>query len=203
PARCLMVGFNRRFSPHMTALKSWGEAGPSNRAIVITVNAGAIPASHWTQDPNVGGGRVVGEACHFVDLARFLAGAPITDALANPIRGGDGRLGDCTTLQLSFADGSTASIHYLANGSKDFPKERVEVFAGGRVLVCDNFRRSREIGGRRRLKTRKQEKGHREELAAFLRSLSEGGPWPIPQEELLEVSRVAIELQEQAFRGSC
>ncbi|TWU32609.1 bi-domain-containing oxidoreductase [Novipirellula artificiosorum] len=198
PDRLLMIGFNRRFSPHSVAMKDWLLGAPSNKSVIITVNAGAIPADHWTQDPLVGGGRIVGEACHFIDLARFLVGSPIEVATAFPIRGGDGRLGDCVTIQLTFMDGSTGTVHYLANGSKDFPKERVEVFAGGKVMVCDNFRLSKEIGGKRKLKTSKQDKGHEAELAAFLKAIQEGRVWPITAEELFEVSRIAIECQSVA-----
>ncbi len=195
PEPLLMVGFNRRFSPHMVAIKQWLRSSPGSKAIVMTVNAGMIPAGHWTQDREVGGGRIVGEACHFIDLARFLADAPIVDANIHSMRGGEGRLGDCVAIQLSFNDGSIATIHYLANGSKDFPKERVEVFAGGKVCVCENFRVSREIGGKRKLKTRKQDKGHAAELAAFIDVLRNGGARPIAAEELFEVSKVAIDLQ--------
>lgn len=201
PSQCLMVGFNRRFSPHMTALREWGTAAPSNRAIIITVNAGAIPEKHWTQDPSIGGGRIVGEACHFVDLARYLAGSPIAKAEVFPILGGDGRLGDCVSIQMQFEDGSTASVHYLANGSKDFPKERVEVFAGGKVLVCDNFRVTTEVGGKRRLRTRAQDKGHRHEVERFLNAIRNGGQAPIPLSELLEVSRTAVALGRLSKRG--
>lgn len=201
PSQCLMVGFNRRFSPHMQAFREWGAAAPSNRAIIITVNAGAIPANHWTQDPTIGGGRIVGEACHFVDLARYLVGSPITQAEAFPILGGDGQLGDCVSIQMQFEDGSTASVHYLANGSKDFPKERVEVFAGGKVLVCDNFRVSTEVGGKRRLRTRAQDKGHRHEVERFLAAIRNGGQTPIPLSELLEVSRTAVALGRLSKRG--
>ena len=193
PSRCLMVGFNRRFSPHMTEVKSWLQACSVAKAVVLTVNAGVIPADHWTQDVEIGGGRILGEACHFVDLARYLVGAPITVTHGYAMGGGGGRLGDCATIQLQFADGSLATIHYLANGNKDFPKERIEVFAGGRVIVCDNFRKTHEIGGPgRKFKSRGQDKGHRAELAAFVQTLLTGGPWPISQEELLEVSRATI-----------
>lgn len=198
PDQLLMIGFNRRFSPHMVAMKSWLRGAPANKSVIITVNAGAIPADHWTQDAEIGGGRIVGEACHFIDLARFLVGYPITTSVAFPVVGGDGRLGDCVSIQLCFADGSTGTVHYLANGSKDFPKERVEVFAGGKVMVCDNFRVSTEVGGKRKLKTRKQDKGHAAEVAEFLRAIRDGGAWPIPVEELFEVSRVAIDMQAQA-----
>ena len=195
PTRCLMVGFNRRFSPHMMATKDWLRASTAAKSVIITVNAGAIPANHWTQDPEVGGGRIVGEACHFIDLARYLVGSSIVLTHAFAMGGGEGRLGDCVAIQLQFVDGSLATIHYLANGNKDFPKERIEIFAGGRVIVCDNFRKMREIGGqRRKLHLRGQDKGHRAELTAFTQALfSTEGPWPIPREELLEVSRATLE----------
>lgn len=194
PNQVLLIGFNRRFSPHTVAMKDWLRSAPANKSVVITVNAGAIPRSHWTQDVEIGGGRILGEACHFIDLARYLIGHPILASHATPLVGGDGRLGDCTTISLSFEDGSTATVHYLSNGSKDFPKERIEVFAGGKVIVCDNFRVTREIGGKRRLKTSTQDKGHSQELEAFLRVVRDGGQWPIAREELIEVSRVTLDV---------
>ena len=132
------------------------------------MNAGAIPAAHWTQDPAAGGGRIVGEACHFIDLARFLVGAR---SRACPRRFLDRRHGTRATI---VADASptapSATVHYLANGSKGFPKERVEVFAGGRVLVNDNFRTLRAFGwpGVRTMRLRRQDKGHAAGMAAFL-----------------------------------
>ena len=139
----LMVGFNRRFSPHAVKIKSLLAGAIEPKVFVMTVNAGAIPSSHWTQDPEVGGGRIVGEGCHFVDLLRFLAGSPITDVQARSVGGSpsDGIRNDKVTITLSFGDGSMGTIHYLANGNKSFPKERLEVFCGGRILVLDNFRR--------------------------------------------------------------
>ena len=108
------------------------------QAFVFTVNAGAIPASHWTQDAQVGGGRIVGEACHFIDLLRFLAGARI---VSQSITWLDADTRDTATLTLKFADGSIGAIHYFANGNKGFPKERLDVFAAGRSLHLDNFRK--------------------------------------------------------------
>ncbi len=197
PEACLMVGFNRRFSPHMTKMKSWLASCPGPKSIILTINAGAIPADHWTQDPAVGGGRIIGEGCHFIDLARFLAGSPIDESSASTMVGGEGQLGDCVAMQLSFEDGSIATIHYLANGSKDFPKERIEVFAGGKVSVCDNFRSSKVIGGSSNFKTRKQDKGHAAELAQFIHAIGQGGNWPIAAEEIIEVSKHTIDLAEQ------
>jgi predicted dehydrogenase/threonine dehydrogenase-like Zn-dependent dehydrogenase len=196
PDRCLMVGFNRRFSPHMIEMKKWLAGCPGSRAIIITVNAGAIPADHWTQNVEIGGGRIIGEACHFIDLARFLAESPIQQATAIPM-GDEGQLGDCVSIQMSFENGSIATVHYLANGSKNFPKERIEVFSSGKVMVCDNFRVSRELGGGGKIKTRSQDKGHANELANFIHCITQGGPWPIPSTELVEVTRVTIDVNDQ------
>jgi predicted dehydrogenase len=196
-APMLMVGFNRRFAPQVEKIKSLlaGVTGP--KALVMTVNAGAIPPEHWTQDPVAGGGRIVGEACHFIDLLMFLAGASIVRTQVLTM---DSISGDSVSIQLGFADGSLGTVHYLANGSKAFPKERLEVFAAGRVLQLDNFRRLTGFGwpGFKRLNLWRQDKGQRACAAAFVQALRNGSPSPIPPEEILEVSRVAIEV---ASRG--
>lgn len=195
----LMVGFNRRFAPHVQQMKKLlaGVTGP--KAFVMTVNAGAIPADHWTQDPAVGGGRIIGEACHFIDLLRFLADAPITSHSRLTM---DSATQDTLNLQLGFADGSIGTVHYFANGSKAFPKERLEVFAGGRVLQLDNFRRLNAYGWPKfkPLKLWRQDKGQKACAAAFVQALREGGPAPIPLAEILEVSRVTIEVAASAAR---
>ncbi len=194
-APLLMVGFNRRFAPQVEKMKALlaGVTGP--KAFVMTVNAGAIPADHWTQDPAVGGGRIIGEACHFIDLLRFLAGVPIARAEALAM---DSDTGDSLSISLSFSDGSIGTVHYLANGSKAFPKERLEVFAAGRVLQLDNFRRLVGFGwpGFKSMNLWRQDKGQRACAAAFVEALRNGGPAPIPLEEILEVSRVAIEVAQ-------
>ena len=130
-----------------------------------------------------------------MDLARFLIGSPIVTASGFPVQGGDGRLGDCMSMHLSFADGSIATIHYLSNGNKSFPKERVEIFCSGDVYVCDNFRHSSHVGGSSKVRTRKQDKGHSGELNAFFQTLRNGGAPPITREEIFEVSQVSIELR--------
>jgi predicted dehydrogenase len=192
----LMVGFNRRFAPQVRKIKSLLDAVAAPKAFVVTVNAGAIPAGHWTQDPEVGGGRVIGEACHFVDLVRFLADAPIDGFRASYLggEGTDARLRDTLSLTLSFADGSFGTIHYLANGSKSFPKERIEVFANGAVLQLDNFRRLRGFGwpGFKRMNLFRQDKGQSACAAAFLDAVRTGAPSPIPPDELFEVTRTTI-----------
>lgn len=189
----VMVGFNRRFSALVRKTKALlgGVKGP--KSFVMTVNAGAIPAEHWTQDPAVGGGRILGEACHFIDLLRHLAEAPIQQWSRAAMASGTG---DTVSLQLVFEDGSIGTIHYFANGSKAFPKERLEVFCAGRVLQLDNFRRLRGFGwpGFRKLALLRQDKGQKASAAAFVKSVQTGGPAPVPPAELLEVSRVSIEL---------
>lgn len=196
-APVVMVGLNRRFSPQVQRIKDLlgGVSGP--KSFVMTVNAGAIPPAHWTQDPAVGGGRIVGEACHFIDLLRFLAGCSITDCRQSAM---SAATGDTVTLQLGFVDGSIGTVHYLSNGSKAFPKERLEVFCAGRVLQLDNFRQLRGYGwpGFRKMNLWRQDKGQRECAAAFVRAVQAGGPAPISFDELIEVSRVSILAQQAA-----
>jgi predicted dehydrogenase len=198
----LTVGFNRRFAPLAQALRGslTGRTGPA--ALILTVNPGSIPRDHWTRDPQIGGGRIVGEACHFLDLARFLVGAPIRDVDVTTARGRDGRTEeDIAHLLMRFEDGSTAVVHYLANGSSAFPKERVEAFADGRVWQVDNWRRLKAFGGPggRGHWFSRMEKGHREEVASFAQSVRTAGPPPIPYDELFEVSRWAIRAAERAM----
>lgn len=192
-APLLMVGFNRRFAPHVRRISQLLEPVSGPKTFVMTVNAGAIPATHWTQDPETGGGRIVGEACHFIDLLRFLAGAPIEE---RSVLAMDTATGDTVSISLRFADGSLGTIHYLANGNKSFPKERLEVFAGGRILQLDNFRKLSGYGwpGFSRMNLWSQDKGQKDCAAAFTRAVSEGGPSPIPLAEIEEVSRVTIEI---------
>jgi predicted dehydrogenase len=160
----------------------------------MTVNAGAVPTNHWTKDPRVGGGRIVGEACHFIDLLRFLAGSPVVEQNASSMRAASR---DTATISLSFADGSMGTVHYLANGSRAFPKERLEVFTAGKVVLIDNFRRLRAFGwpSVRSMRLWRQDKGQAAFVAAFLQAVQGGGPWPIPLEELVEVARIALAAQ--------
>jgi predicted dehydrogenase/threonine dehydrogenase-like Zn-dependent dehydrogenase len=192
----VMVGFNRRFAPQIQKMKRLlaGVSGP--KSFIVTVNAGAIPAEHWTQDPEAGGGRIIGEACHFIDLLRFLADAPISAWQRMAM---DSATQDTVTLQLGFADGSVGTVHYFANGSKAFPKERVEVFAGGWVLQLDNFRRLTGFGwpGFGTMKLWRQDKGQRACAKAFVDAVEGRQPTPIPVEEVFEVTRVSIALARE------
>jgi len=200
----LMVGFNRRFSPHVTKLKALLDTAHEPKSFMVTVNAGRIPAEHWTQDPAVGGGRLIGEACHFIDLLRFLAGSPITEIRATGmgVRAGKATTRDTFTITLEFEDGSLGSIAYLANGSAAFPKERIEAFAAGRVLQIDNFRALKGYGwpGFGSTKSWRQDKGQNQAVARFLASVR-GGEAPIPQDEILEVARRTIEAAGQIQGG--
>jgi predicted dehydrogenase/threonine dehydrogenase-like Zn-dependent dehydrogenase len=195
-APLLMVGFNRRFAPQVQRMQSLLAGAPGPKAFVMTVNAGAIPANHWTQDREVGGGRLIGEGCHFIDLLRFLAASPI-DRSELVVMGDTTR--DSVTISLVFADGSIGTVHYLANGVKSFPKERLEVFAAGRVLQLDNFRRLTGFGwqGFSKMNLWRQDKGQSACAAAFVQAVREGRPSPVPLAELLEVARVSIELAEK------
>jgi predicted dehydrogenase len=159
----------------------------------MTVNAGAIPAEHWTQDREIGGGRLVGEGCHFIDLLRFLAGAAIADQAAH----GHGRRPRGDTPEPARCLRRWLDRHHALLGQwpKAFPKERLEVFAGGRVLQLDNFRRLTGFGwpGFSKMNLWRQDKGQKDCATAFVRAVENGGESPIPLDELLEVARVSIE----------
>ena len=192
PVPLVMVGFNRRFAPHVVKVKQLLEGAPGPKAFVMTVNAGAIPPDHWTQDPDVGGGRIIGEGCHFIDLLRFLAGAPITEFHVSSMRA---KKADTVSIQLSFGDGSIGTVLYLANGSKAFPKERLEVFASQRVLQLDNYRKLTGFGwpGFKSMNLWSQDKGQKACAAAYVTAVRQGAASPIPFSEIVEVSRVSIE----------
>ena len=196
----LMVGFNRRFAPHIMRMKSLLASLPEPKTVIITVNAGALPDDHWLHDPRRGGGRIAGEACHFVDLARCLVGQRIVSAKLRALCGGTARRDDKVSITLAFADGSWSAIHYLGNGHRAFPKERVEVFCAGHVLQLDNFRRLRGYGwpGFRSLGLWRQDKGQRACVAAFVDAVRSGAAAPIELDELLEVSRVTLTLADLA-----
>lgn len=193
-APLLMVGFNRRFSPHAVKMKQLLAGIAEPKALVMTVNAGAIPAEHWTQDPAIGGGRIVGEGCHFVDLLQFLAGARIRGVLGAAVAGSAQTPADRATWTLTFEDGSVGTVHYLANGHRSFPKERLEVFAGGRVLQLDNFRNLSAYGwpGFGGMRLRRQDKGNAACLSAFVEAIETGAISPIPASELLESARATL-----------
>ncbi|CAN7340289.1 bi-domain-containing oxidoreductase [Variovorax paradoxus] len=199
----LMVGFNRRFSPQVQKMKTLLNAVKAPKSFIMTMNAGAIPANHWAQDNAVGGGRIIGEACHFIDLMRFLADSPVVSIQARRMGDtpGEAVVEDKASITLGFADGSFGSILYLANGAASFPKERVEVFAAGRVLQLDNFRKLKGYGwpGFGKLNLWKQDKGQNACAAAFLQAIQSGPP-AISPDEIFEVARVTLDVADQLRR---
>ena len=201
-APLLMVGFNRRFSPLVDKMRSLLKPVKASKAFVYTCNAGAIPADHWTQNTEAGGGRLVGEACHFVDLLRYLADSPISKFQvmtmgrnpAMPI------VDDKAIISLQFEDGSIGTIHYLANGGKRFPKERLEVFAADAVLQMDNYRVLRGFAwpGFSKKSLWSQDKGQDACVKAFLDAIRAGAAAPIPLEQIWEVSRLSVDIANAA-----
>jgi predicted dehydrogenase/NADPH:quinone reductase-like Zn-dependent oxidoreductase len=198
--RQLMVGFNRRFSPHTQKIKSLlaGRAGPV--CMTMTVNAGEIPAAHWTQNPQEGGGRIIGEACHFIDLLSYLAASRIETVCAARVGEGPVVRDDKMSIVMTFADGSVGTVNYFANGCKRYPKEALEVFCDGRILRLENFRVTRAYGFKRdkTFKTRRQDKGHMAEIQAFISRVASGGDPLISFEELVNVTQASIAAVEAA-----
>jgi predicted dehydrogenase len=204
PAQLLTVGFNRGFAPLVDAMRAPLRTRVGPAVMVTTINAGALPGDHWLLDPEVGGGRLIGEACHWIELMVSLARGPVRSVSAVPTGPSDRASGDpSVTLTLEFADGSTGTLHYLTRGHRAFPKERVEVFFDGKVLVLDNFRSLTTYEGRRVRRTRlwRQDKGHRAEVAAFVSAVARGGPEPIPFARLAHVTRVSFAAVEALVAG--
>lgn len=191
----LMIGFNRRFSPFSMKMKSLLDTIKEPKCLIATINAGALPAGHWAHDPSQGGGRIIGEACHFIDLLRYFVGAPIVDMQCTQISlpTSDGIKNDKVTLTLSFEDGSIGTVHYFANGPKTLSKERYEAFAGNKFLRLDNFKKLEGQGwGKSAAMKGAQDKGHAAALDAFVKAIKDGKPCPIPLNEVLEISRWSI-----------
>jgi predicted dehydrogenase/threonine dehydrogenase-like Zn-dependent dehydrogenase len=190
PDRLVMVGFNRRFSPHVIKMKALLAGHSEPLCMNMTVNAGHIPPEHWVQDPVRGGERIIGEGCHFIDLLAFLAGSQVRTVGALMLGEGVATRSDKMAIVLGFEDGSVGTVNYFANGSKAYPKEQVEVFSEGRVLRLDNFRRLSGFGfrGFKRHKSLRQDKGHAAEFAAFVQHVTTGGKALIPLDELVNVT---------------
>jgi len=178
----LMLGFNRRFSPAVREIVKLFPADEP-RAIQMRINAGAVPPEHWVNDPETGGGRIIGEACHFIDLAMHLAGSLVISVSASTMADPN-NLNDTVIINLEFRNGSVGSISYFSNGNKTVPKEHIEVFCGGTVAIVDDFKRLHIYGTQsKKIKYRGQDKGHASGVRAFLKSITTGDPCPIPFEE--------------------
>ncbi|WP_234736343.1 bi-domain-containing oxidoreductase [Tellurirhabdus bombi] len=198
--RTLTVGFNRRFSPHVQKMKTLLGSGPMN--VIATMNAGAIPASSWVHDLKIGGGRILGEACHFIDLMTFLTGSLVEQVCMNAMGENPTGATDNASILLKFANGSTGVVNYFSNGHKAYSKERVEVYSQERTFVLDNFRTLDGFGfkGFSSLKT-KLDKGHRKQFELLVQQIQQGGDALIPFEELINTSRATLAAIESLKQG--
>lgn len=194
----LMVGFNRRFSPYADALVNVVANRAAPMIINYRVNAGFIPQDHWVQGED-GGGRNLGEACHFYDFFTHLIGAEVKTIDVTSIAPQTGHYGrnDNFVATLAFADGSVATLTYTALGGSGHSKERIDLYVDGKVLSVDDYRRLEAIGapGLKGFETKRMEKGHREELLAFARAIQQGGEWPIPLWQQLQATQVALDVE--------
>lgn len=199
----LTVGFNRRFSPHGIQMKKLlgPNHGPMN--IVATMNAGAVSAHSWIHDMTVGGGRIIGEACHLVDFITFLTGSAVVSVCMNAMGPDPGVNTDNASLLLKYANGSNGVVNYFSSGSKSYPKERVEVFHDGRTLVLDNFRRTYGFGfkGFKKLKTR-IDKGHANQFRTLIERIQNGGNALIPFREIVNTTRASFAAIESLKTGT-
>jgi polar amino acid transport system substrate-binding protein len=197
----LMVGFNRRFAPLVQVLKSFfgDEAGP--RLMNYRINAGYIPRDHWVQDPEIGGGRILGEVCHFVDLLSFVAGAAPVEVYGRALPDQGRYSQDNLIAELTFADGSLGTITYAANGDPAVNKERLEVFAGGRAALLDDFKELSLAHGRIDKHKATSDKGHRAEMQALVTASASGKAEPVPFREALSSSRATVALAESVQSG--
>ena len=205
-APLLMVGFNRRFAPFALRMRDFVRSAGEPLVAHYRVNAGYLPANHWTHDPQVGGGRIIGEGCHFVDFLTFLTGCNPVAVSAQALPDQERYRRDNAVLTLTFADGSLGTLHYLANGDKSLPKERVELFSGGQVALLDDFRSLELIKNGRRQTLNSplgQDKGHRAAWAAFLQAVKAGGEPPIPYDQISVVHRAVFCAARALDSGEC
>jgi len=189
----VMVGFNRRFSPHIKKTIELFE-GSQPKAINYRINAGNIPFDHWIQDKEIGGGRIIGEVCHFIDLAMYIAGSLPASLSANAIKDPHGLL-DTINVSLGFKNGSIANISYFANGSKELKKERLEVFSSGISVVVDDFKEIQIFKENiKKSKLINQDKGHKEEVAQFINAIKEGKPTPISFDDIYWATKLSFDV---------
>lgn len=198
----LTVGFNRRFSPFIQDAKK--QLGNDNTPInvIATMNAGFIPAEHWVQDMETGGGRIIGEACHLIDLITFLTGSLVESVVANAFGMNFEENTDNASILLRYRNGSQGVINYFSNGSKAYSKERVEVYSQNRTMVIDNFRQSKYYGFKSSGMKKTQNKGHHEQFKRFLDSAKTGGAPTIPFEEIINTTEAGIAAVESLKTGT-
>jgi len=197
----LTVGFNRRFSPHSLKIKSILDSGPIN--VIATMNAGAIPPNVWIHDMNVGGGRIIGEACHFIDLLTFFTGSKVVSVCMNAMGINPNENTDTATILLKYENGSTGTINYFANGSKEYPKERIEVYSQERTIVLDNFRVTTAYGFKnfKKLKTA-LDKGHKNQFELLIKQVKSGGQPLIPIDEIINTTKASFAAIDSLKNGA-
>ena len=197
----LMIGFNRRFSPHSQKIKSLVGNAPMN--IIATMNAGAIPPDVWVHDMAVGGGRVIGEACHYLDLMIFLSGSKIKSVCMNAMGKNPSENTDNASILVKMQNGSTGIVNYFSNGAKSYVKERLEIFSQEKVLIMDNFIKTTGYGvkGFSKLKT-KLDKGHKEQFDQIVQKIKKGSVELIPYEELINVTKASFAAIQSLKQGS-
>jgi predicted dehydrogenase len=197
----ITVGFNRRFSPHIQRAKKLIGNTPMN--IVATMNAGFIPPDVWVQDMKVGGGRIIGEACHFIDLMVFLTGSKVSSVVMNALGTNPEENTDNAIITLRFENGSQGVINYFSNGSKAYAKERVEIFSQGRVLILDNFRTLKGYGFRDfSSMSTSLDKGHKKQFLELIKQVKAGGTSLIPFEDLINTTKASFAAIESLRTGS-
>lgn len=191
----LIVGFNRRHSPHIQQIKKLLQPQKQPKSFIYTINAGKIDKEHWTQKEEIGGGRVIGEACHFIDLLLFLSDSKIISIDAKKLDNGSG-VNDCVSILIGFMDGSIGTINYFSNGPSNYPKERLEIFCDGSSLELQNFKslKGYKWRGFRSMSTWKQDKGHDSFVKSFISSVVKGTKAPIDLDDIFSVSEAAIEV---------
>jgi len=176
-----MVGFNRRFSPHIIEVKKRFRDIPLS--INYRINAGIVPKEHWVHDPDIGGGRILGEVCHFIDLCSYTTGSEISAVTAFTLADAKS-MHDTVVVNLSMKNGSVATISYFANGNSELQKERMEIFGGGSVAIIDDFKTMNWYGTKTTShKLSNQDKGHAMEMKLFAKSILQGSELPIPFRE--------------------
>ena len=200
--RILMVGYNRRFSPLTLMIKE--EFGDGPMAMIYRVNAGHIPPDSWIQDPDIGGGRIIGEVCHFVDLLTFLNGSLPVSVYASAMKDANNLI-DTLNISLSYQNGSIGSISYFANGDKSLPKERVEIFVNDCVAVLDDFKRLtiHALGKKKVKKLLSQDKGQKTEVKQFIEAILNGPREVIPFKEIHSAALAAFKIIESIRSGEC
>jgi len=204
PRPLLMVGFNRRFAPMSTRMKSFLEQISEPLVLTYRINAGYLAPDHWLNDPEQGGGRILGEVCHFIDLLLFLARSPIVEVGGRRIENSARYSGGNALISLRFANGSQGTIIYLANGDRSFSKERIEVFGGGSTAVLEDFRRLELVrdGRKQVIRSRwRHDKGHRAEWTAFVSAIRSSSAPPIPFEEIVRSTMATLCAQKSLATG--